>query len=62
MTIELCNPNGSSCLQSVLLNITEDRILEENEKFGIVMSSDFQQVVIENTNATVTILDDDSEY
>ena len=45
----------------MLVTIIEDQILEGDESFRIEMTSDIEQVSIQNDNATVTILDDDSE-
>ncbi len=58
---ELCDPRGSSCIVNVSINITEDRILEDNETFEIEMRSGIPQVTIQNAITTATILDDDSE-
>ncbi len=61
--VELCNPEGSNCIQDVTVNITDDRILEESETFAIEMGSDFPRASINNSNtAIVTILDNDCEW
>ncbi len=60
--VELCNPEGGLCSQNVSIAVIEDLILERDESFTIGMTSNIQQVSIQTDSATVTILDDDSEF
>lgn len=47
---------------SMGVNITDDKVLEENERFNLILTSLSMSASVSNIDqATVTIVDDDSE-
>ena len=45
----------------ILINVTEDNIVEDNEQFLLQLSSEDPAVNLQCTNISITIRDDDSK-
>ena len=54
--------DNSNSLRTISISIYNDTILEFDESFRVELASDTSGVTLNNSSASVTIIDDDGEY